>query len=275
MKQMELTEPPLHWAICLKDFPKQQCEVAWVVNDPEDVNWAVRNRQRLKARYLWAGPNIVVVPQESNAVLTSPEIDRIIVPTRWVADVYSGERAELGPKIAVWPAAIDIEFWSPADTPKLHWIIYNKYQDALAAQIAKVLEAMNASFIQINYGQYTLGKYRDILRHARGMIWLSHSESQGLALLEALSMDIPALVWDPGDWIYRSPELKQEFTAPATSAPYFSEDCGLRFAAASEFASAFDKFSGKLNSYKPRQYILNSGLDLGTNKQSIISLIES
>ena len=222
---------------------------------------------------MWAGPNIVVVPQESQGVLTRPEIDRIIVPTRWVADVYSRECPDLRPKISIWPAAINTNYWAPEDTPKMNWIIYNKYQDSPAAHIAKVLESMNVKFIRMNYGQYTHDKYRELLKSAKGLIWLSHSESQGIALLEALSMDIPALVWDPGNWKYHSPDLKREFTASATSAPYFSESCGLRFRAGSEFEPAFKTFSESAGSYHPRDYILKSGLDLRTNKQQILALI--
>jgi len=275
LMQMDLTHSRLHWAICLRDFPKNQCEVAWVVNDPEDLKWAVRNRSRLKARQLWAGPNIVVVPQEAGGILTSREIDRIIVPAKWVADVYTRERPELAPKIAIWPAAIDTNYWSPADTPKLNWVIYNKYQDSLAVQITKALQRANAKFIQINYGQYAHTNYRELLKSAKGLIWLSASESEGLALLEALSMDVPALVWDPGTWKYQSAELKREFTAVATSAPYFSQECGLRFTSASEFESVFESFSEGAGSYRPRDYILNSGLDLQTNKARIYFFIGS
>jgi len=273
LMQMELPDPPLHWAPCLRDLPKISCEVVWVVNDPEDLKWAVRNRSRLKARQLWAGPNIVVVPQEAEGVLTRPEIDRIIVPAKWVADVYSRECPDLRPKISIWPAAIDTNYWAAEDAPKMNWIIYNKYQDSLAAHIARVLESRNAKFIQMNYGQYTRDKYRELLKSAKGLVWLSRSESQGIALLEALSMDIPALVWDPGNWKYHSPELKREFTACATSAPYFSERCGLRFTAGSEFEPAFKTFSEGAGSYHPRDYILKSGLDLRTNKEQILALI--
>ncbi len=275
IRQMNLAQPPLHWAICLRDFPKTDCEVAWVVNDPDDLKWAIQNRKRLRARKLWAGPNIVVVPQEADAVLTKPEIDCIVVPTKWVADVYSRERSELAPKIWIWPAAIDTDFWTPASPPKLYWVIYNKYEDALAAQIAKVLERLNVRFVQITYGQYPHMKYREILENAIGLIWLSRSESQGLALLEALSMDVPAAVWDPGDWKYQSPELKREFTASATSAPYFSDECGVRFKSALEFESVFQTFSEHSASYHPREYILKNGLDLRSNKDRIMSLIRS
>jgi len=271
--QMGLPDPPLHWDLCLRDFPKISCEVAWVVNDPEDLKWAVRNRSRLNTGQVWAGPNIVVVPQEAQGVLTRPEIDRIIVPAKWVADVYSREYPDLRPKISIWPAAIDTNYWAAEYTPKMNWIIYNKYQDSLAAHIARVLESMNAKFVQMNYGQYTHDKYRELLKSVKGLIWLSHSESQGIALLEALSMDIPALVWDPGNWKYHSPELKREFTAGATSAPYFSERCGLRFTAGCEFEPAFKTFSENASSYHPRDYILQGGFDLRINKEQILALI--
>jgi len=274
VKQMKLDDPPLHWDLCLRDFPMAECDVAWVVNDPKDLKWAVRNRDRLRARQLWAGPNIVVVPQEQQGIVTAPQIDRLMVPATWVADFYSRERPELAAKISLWPAAIDTDLWRPVDEPKVHWVVYNKYEDALAAEIVKVLGSMNARFTQINYGRYLHDKYREILKNAKGLIWLSRAESQGIALLEALSMDVPVLVWDPGTWQYESPELKRKFTASATSAPYFSEDCGLRFPNACEFESTFKTLAERSNSYRPREYVLKTSLDLRTNKQRLIDLIQ-
>jgi glycosyltransferase involved in cell wall biosynthesis len=274
IKQMKLDDPPLYWDLCLRDFPVAECDVAWVVNDPAHLEWAVRNRDRLRARQLWAGPNIVVVPQEEQDIITAPQIDRLIIPARWVADFYSREASELATKISLWPAAIDTDLWRPAHEPKVYWVIYNKYQDVLAAEIVKVLQSMNTRFTQINYGRYLHDKYREILKNAKGVIWLSRSESQGIALLEALSMDVPALVWDPGTWHYQSPELKRDFTASATSAPYFSEACGLRFTSSREFESTFKTFAESSNSYHPREYVLEAGLDLRTNKQRIIDLIQ-
>jgi len=274
LRQLEIQNPPLHWDFCFRDFSSSQCEVAWVVNEPADLEWAVRNRDRLHVRELWAGPNLVVVPEEFGGVLKSSRIDRIIVPTEWVADFYSDAYPPLQQRITIWPAAIETSAWMPSARPKKHWLVYNKYQDPLAAQITTALQAMRANFVQIDYGTYSESQFRELLAESRGLIWLSRSESQGIALLQALSMDVPALVWNPGTWEYYSPSLKQTFRAPASSAPYFSEQCGRIFRAFAEFPEVFTRFAAEAASYRPRDYIMNSGFDLEENKQRIIGLIE-
>jgi hypothetical protein len=270
---MKLKSPHLYWDFCMRDFPRGECEVAWVVNDTADLKWAVRNRRRLEAAELWAGPNIVVVPQEADAILTSDQIDRIIVPTKWVADVYADAYPQLRSRISIWPAAIDADYWSPEGEPRTHWLIYNKNEDGLAAEITRALAKLAVNFAQINYGQYSEAEFKNRLNTALGLIWLSRSESQGIALLEAFSMDVPALVWDRGYWEYESRELKRKFVAPATSAPYFSEACGYRFTDAIDFEAAFERFRENAPRYHPRQYIMSSGLDLRSNKDRIAGLI--
>jgi hypothetical protein len=271
---MELENPLLYWDFCIRDFPGRDCEVAWVVNDTADLKWAVRNRRRLKAAELWAGPNLVVVPQEADAILTSDTIDRVIVPARWVSDVYSEAHPPLKSRISIWPASIDTDYWASAGhETKRQWLIYNKNQDELAGELRNILRQFGVDFTEIRYGRYSPIEYRNLLRTAFGLIWLSESESEGIALLEALSMNVPALVWDRGYWEYESRELKRKFTAPATSAPYFSESCGCRFTDVSRFQSTFETFRRKSQSYHPRQYILESSLDLESNKKRIITLM--
>ena len=51
------------------------------------------------------------------------------------------------------------------------------------------------------------------------MVFLSQSESQGLAVLEALSMNVPVLAWNPGAATYDSPELKRSFSLESSSIP--------------------------------------------------------
>jgi glycosyltransferase involved in cell wall biosynthesis len=90
------------------------------------------------------------------------------------------------------------------------------------------------------------------------MIFLSESESQGLAYQECLAANVPVLAWDVGKFLNPTGTAEQPQYVPATSVPYFDERCGLRFAGPSDFADQLDRFLDRLRGcgFAPRDYVL-------------------
>ena len=263
----------IHWDICFRDIPKNKSiNVMWVVNNVDDLQWAIANKEKVGAKELWAGPNLVVVPQESNGILNSAEIDKIIVPCEWVKQVYERESSTLIRKIYIWPTGVDTEFWSPHNLKEkneeennVNILIYNKKQDNLCTKIAPILKQYG-EVKTIKYGEYNVNEYKQALNDTTFMVWLSRSESQGLALLEALSMNVPVLVWDSGYWLYYSMQLKKDFEFHASSSsPYFSPQCGLKFKSLEEFENKLIEFKHKMDKleFKPRDYLFDSNLIIG------------
>jgi len=89
-------------------------------------------------------------------------------------------------------------------------------------------------------------------------IWVGAHESQGFALQEALSCDVPLIVWN-----IRS--MNQELGSnlpdiPATTIPYWNEQCGEFFYDKTEWETVFSKFQNNcvLGTYNPRQFILDN-----------------
>jgi len=259
----------MSWAQGYRDCPENPgIDAIWVVRGTQNLRWAIQNKHRMKAGQLWAGPNISVVPQEAEKLLLSPEIDRVVVPSEWVSAFYAEQAPVLRAKLRIWPVGIDTDYWKPVAGDKKHLLIFNKGQEALSLEITRFLATQGVIFTTLRYGCYDPEEYRTALSEAWGMVYLSASESQGLAVLEALSMDVPVLAWDPGKCTYMSPELGQSFLCPATSIPYFDLRCGERFAALPEWSSKFVVFREHLSGYHPRDYILNAHLDLASNLES-------
>lgn len=244
----------------------------WVVNDVNDLRWAIANKGKIGTKELWAGPNLVVVPQEAKGVLTSKEIDKIIVPCEWVREVYERESHGLIGKINIWSVGVDTEFWSPSDPiiknkekENTNILVYNKKHDEICDKIIPILNHYG-KVKTIKYGEYNVNEYKQALNDTTFMVWLSSSESQGLALLEALSMNVPVLAWDSGNWTYYSMELKKEFVChTSSSSPYFSSQCGLKFKSVGEFESKLIEFIYKVNKleFKPRNYLFDNNLVIG------------
>jgi glycosyltransferase involved in cell wall biosynthesis len=272
IKELEQT-PDIVWDLCIPESPPAgKIDIMWVVNDVIDLAWAVQVKSFLKVKELWAGPNLVVMPEESGGILTHPFVDKVIVPCQWVGDLYS-QTPGLGDKIVIWPVGVDLEFWQPSGKDSHDtFLIYNKFNDRLAGKIAGWFEKQAISHQIITYGQYQIGEYKAQLEQAKGLIWLSRTESQGMALLEALAMDVPVLCLENVYWKHYSPNLKKFFTySSASSAPYFSEQCGIFFKNFKEFScQVFTEFNKMLLYFQPRNYLVENNLVVG---KSLIKIL--
>jgi hypothetical protein len=144
-------------------------------------------------------------------------------------------------------------------------VVYNKFQDLLAREIEQHLSREGIPWVEVRYGSYTTASYHTVLEEAMGLIWLSRSETQGFAVLEAMSMNVPILAWDCGTWEYKSLELNRAFSAPASSVPYFDSTCGERFTSLEDFYRCWTLFKQNLGNYKPRDFIFRRHLDLASN----------
>jgi hypothetical protein len=90
------------------------------------------------------------------------------------------------------------------------------------------------------------------------MIFLCEHETQGMAYQEALASNVPILAWDNGFWLDPLWRRVAERRIPASSVPFFSPDCGERFADITEFEPALDRFLERLPVLQPRKYVINN-----------------
>jgi len=124
----------------------------------------------------------------------------------------------------------------------------------------------------IKYEVYSYDKkydeidYLRFLQNTKYGIWIDAHESQGFALQEALSCDVPLLVWNVTSMSdeYGS---KYDNSLLATTIPYWDNKCGEYFYNDNEFINKYNLFMSKLNTYKPREYILeNLSIEVCENK---------
>lgn len=268
LKELDMRRD-IYWDLSFREIPRNKTiSIIWVVNNVDDLRWAIVNKKKVGAKELWAGPNLVIVPQESGSILNSHEIDQVIVPCEWVKKFYEIESSDLMGKTRVWPAGIDTQSWSPLDiknTCSGNILVYNKNQNSLCAELLPILEKYGKVNV-VRYGEYSLEGYKQALNDAVFMVWLSQSESHGLALLEALSMNVPVLAWNPGKWSYQSRELRKQFRYDnASSCPYFSPQCGLKFKSGKDFDNRLIEFMCKVkkSEFRPRDYLFKANLIIG------------
>ena len=99
--------------------------------------------------------------------------------------------------------------------------------------------------------------YRQLLDRSAIAIFLSTFETQGLALAEAWSMDVPTLVWDPqGVAEWRGRRFQSQ-----SSAPYLTPATGRRWRGLDELGPALNEALANRSSFQPRAWVLANMTD--------------
>jgi len=120
--------------------------------------------------------------------------------------------------------------------------------------------------------KYEEENYLNYLQHSKFGIFLDAHESQGFAIEEALSCNVPLLVWN-------TKTMNQEYGSsygyvPCTTIPYWDERCGEFFYDIKELEEIYNTFISKLNTYKPRQFILEN-LSVEKCSEKLVNLINN
>jgi hypothetical protein len=231
-----------------------------VLSNPDALRWAIAAKQAGRIERLAAGPNLVVTPLDEDKLLQHPLIDVIITPCKWVSEFYASLAPQIRDKLIEWPVGVDTDLWKP--NPDINarplWLIYDKTDANGQAELVAAkneLARRNLPHKIIKYGTYQPHEYYEDLTHSAAMIYLSPSESQGIAQFEAWSCNVPTLVWDR----HRVEWQSLTFTNPlASSSPYLDDSCGIRFLNSEQMAPALDAFLASFDQFRPRDYVLKS-----------------
>lgn len=233
----------------------------WIQDDQQ----ALKKASEMKLKAL-IGPNLYIFPENIPANLDLSNFI-YIHPSKWVVDFWK----ELGFNkcpLEDWPVGIDIKEFEERKKPGNGIVlIYFKQRYSEELDFVKsILEENNIKYEIISYGFYEQKQYRKKLKNVKYLIWLGKTESQGIALEEALSMNIPALVWDVSSFghynitskdkkIFNKKELDYK---NATSAYYFDEKCGIKTKNKNEIKNSIQMMEKEWENFKPREYILEN-----------------
>lgn len=123
--------------------------------------------------------------------------------------------------------------------------------------IENFLKLKNLDYHIFSYDKrYNESDYIEYLQNTKFCIWIDAHESQGFALQEALSCNVPLLVWNVTS-------MNQEYGSTysnlkATTTSYWDNKCGEIFYDINSFEIIFDNFINNINNYNPREFILEN-----------------
>jgi hypothetical protein len=249
--------------------PTESGGVACVLSGVETLKWVIAQKNKDNFSKLLAGPNIVVTPFDHDRLILSKAIDAYLVPAQWSIDWWTKLAPEMMPILRVWPAGVEDRGELVNKSGKILVFQKNAPEELLKFIISN-LNKVSENFEVIRYGQYTKDQYFKLLAQSKGMIYLSQSESQGLALHEAWMAGVPTLVWDRGFMTYQN----LRFESPGLSAPYLTDACGMIFKGSDGFSRGLPEFLSSLDRFHPRPYSLRNFTDK-ISAEKLLTIIES
>jgi len=214
-------------------------------------------RQR-KIKKLLVGPNLTI---RGVAVQLAPEIDYCITPSEWIKNAQIEDQPGLAGRIKIWPSGVDPVFWSPDENTGKekgnYVLLYCKQQpQEFCLAVESILRINGWNPIRIVYGSYKAKEYKSALKKCKFAIFLSTCETQGIALAEAWSMDVPTLVWNPAvffDW--------GRWYRESSSCPYLNDQLGHEWKELTDLQILLKTIESKLPNFQPRNWVLKNMTD--------------
>ena len=237
--------------------------ICLVLSGIDNLKKCIILKKNKKIKILLAGPNVVTVPSEHSYIIFSRSIDRILVPSEWVKKLYLTYKKECK-NISIWFSGIKISNFKSGKKNKV--LIYLKNKNSFFEKCINYLNTNNVDFRILKYGFFSQKTYFELLRQSRIMIYFSSSESQGIAMQEAWSENVPTLVYKQSFWFYGKRKFK------ASSSPYLNKYCGLFFKNFNEFIIRFNKLNNNTK-LKPKNW-LNKKMSQYASIKNLLDIIK-
>jgi hypothetical protein len=221
------------------------------------------------------GPQFSVFP-DNRLKLIKSEKSAYNLLSDWVINIWCKYSLCNGLNLVPLPFGVDTDKFNeikPKESRTKVFVYLKRRRPDELNDILNLLQSKNIEFRIFDYvSRYSEEEYIAYLQNSKYGIWLDAHESQGFALEEALSCNVPLLVWNVSS-------MNQEFRSsynniPATTIPYWDARCGEYFYNVDELEETFNKFLSKLDTYKPREFILEN-LSFDVCEKKLINFIKN
>lgn len=230
------------------------------------------------------GPHFSLVPnkQQIDEIHSSNMV--YIQPSPPAAEIWKTLCAPDNLPIAAFPFAVDITRFKPAKTKV--FLYYKRRHPSEYTILTKFLDNQtqldNFEYRVFDYVQrYSEDDYLEYLKQCKWGVILDAHESQGFAIQEALSTNVPLLVWNARTMGQEFNGQEYAFTGShgameLPSVPYWDSRCGEVFYTADKLEPTYQRFISNLQTgkYNPRQFILDT-LSPETCANRFLDLVQS
>ena len=222
------------------------------------------------------GPHFSVFPNQYQMQIIQGNNSIYIQPSEWAKNAWKIFPICNENRIEILPFGVDtIEFneIKPITERSQVFLYFKRRLPSELDFLYKFLTKNGYDPIIFNYVKtYNQTDYINSLHNAKFGVWLDAHESQGFALQEALACNVPLLVWNVTSM---SQEAGSNFPhINAKTNPYWDDRCGESFTNIEEISEKFNKLIQNINSYKPREYILEN-LSIEKCSEKFINLVNN
>lgn len=206
------------------------------------------------------GPHFSVFPQEKVLPILFSDFVNYIQPSQWCIDSWKEYPICQTLRMKAIPFGVDTDLFHEVLPLKMRtkvFVYFKTRQPEELMLIENLLRSQNVEYMIFNYDKrYDEVEYIRFLQRAKYGIWLGRHESQGFALEEALSSNIPLFVWDVTTMNQEHGQNYPE--CPATTVPYFDSSCGKVITSPDNILNDFQSFLNDIDKFSPRQYVLEN-----------------
>lgn len=251
----------------LKQFIKNNIFFTEVNNiDDADIILSANvyfNTEKYPNKYFIFGPHFSVFPNTSvNNMKNTYNNACYIQPSAPSKNTWENEfHYKLLPIYAI-PFGVDTDKFKPDNIAKTEVLLYYKNRDPAELKFVQdFLKNQNIKYKLFNYmDKYQENDYIQYLKRSKYGIWVGSHESQGFALEEALSCNVPLLVWNVTlrKQAWKERNVYKNIKSHVTTVPYWDDTCGEVFYNKDELIPTFTRFIKNLNNYKPREFVQNN-----------------
>ena len=220
------------------------------------------------------GPNIAVLPTDLPRFRFKPNENSVyLFPSLWPLQHWE-QMGFSETKFRIWAAGVDVDLFQKlnrSNQPPKKVLVYFKNRDrATLDRALEILRENKFDYVVLEYGNYTEAIYLKTLSECIFAVWISGSESQGYAMLEAMATGLPVIVCDINkisdnvSTLYgapkaRFPQILDDIKVSAS--PYFSNQCGYIVSDIEHLPETIDMLLGEYQNLDPASYVnLNFGL---------------
>ncbi len=222
------------------------------------------------------GPHFSVFPNDYQMQMIQGNNSIYIQPSEWVKELWNSFPFCKQINIKSLPFGVDTVAFNETKPFIERTQVFVYFKRRLSTEldiICKFLSNNGYEPVIFDYvKRYNETDYINCLHNAKFGVWLDAHESQGFALQEALSCNVPLLVWSVTS-------MNQEVGAnyqdiPAKTNSYWDSRCGESFTNIQDILSIFNKFIENINAYKPREFILEN-LSIEKCSEKFINLVNN
>jgi hypothetical protein len=229
-------------------------EVVHVLGDINALKQAIVLKREGQIKKLIAGPTLVVRADDDDNIASSPEIDAYILNSNWTKVAYEEVAPSLVGRTKIWYGGVDHNFWDPN---KKYVLVYWKTEsESFCIEIENILRNYGEIPLRIKYGSYKSNDFKNALLQAKYAIFISKFESQGIALAEAWSMNVPTLVWNS-----KPRHVHNRIYSTISACPYLTPQTGFEWENLDDLECLLQQMPNLLQHVAPRKWVLENMTD--------------